>query len=143
MRPALAALVVAAACNADRASHRRRDPGALIVAEAADVLSLDPVRATDSESIEVGGLIFEGLVRWKAGSTDVEPNLATRWEVSENGKRWRFYLRPNVRFHDGTPLDAAAVAFSFARLLEPTHPGYLGASGEYWRTLLKDVTKVA
>src|SRR5687767_7469983 len=135
-------IVLLVGCNADRTAHRRRDPGALVVAQAAELLTMDPVRATDSESIEVGGLIFEGLVRWKPGSTDVEPNLATKWEASADGKRWRFYLRTGVTFHDGTLLDANAVAFSFARLLDPKHPNYLGPSGEYWQKLLKDVTQV-
>jgi peptide/nickel transport system substrate-binding protein len=133
--------LAASACNADRsAGHRRRDPGALVVAQAAEPLTLDPLRATDSESIEVGGLVYEGLVRWKPGSTDVEPNLATKWEASPDGKRWKFYLRSGVTFHDGTPLDAAAVAFSFHRLLDPKHPNYLGVT--YWTGLLKDVTTV-
>ena len=129
------------ACNADRTgARRRRDPGTLVVAQAAEPLTLDPVRATDSESIEVGGLVFEGLVRWKPGSTDVEPNLATKWEASPDGKRWKFYLRKGITFHDGTPLDAAAVAFSFERLLDPEHPNYVGIT--YWTTLLKDITQV-
>ena len=42
------------------------------------LLPLQLVRATDSESIEVGELIFEGLVGWKPGTTDVEPRLATQ-----------------------------------------------------------------
>src|SRR5215204_587323 len=92
----LSALALAIGCNADRSGHRRRDPGALVVAQAAELLTMDPVRATDSESIEVGGLIFGGLVRWKPGSTDGEPNLATKWEASADGKVWRFYLRPGV-----------------------------------------------
>jgi peptide/nickel transport system substrate-binding protein len=140
---ALAAILALTACNADRTPHRRRDPGALVVAQAAEPLTLDPVRATDSESIEVGNLVFEGLVRWKPGTTDVEPNLATKWEASPDGKRWRFYLRRGVKFHDGTPLDAHAVAFSFARVLDPKHPYALGPDGEYWQTLLKDVTRVS
>ncbi len=139
----LAAALGLAGCDAGRPfSQRRRDPGALVVAQAADVLALDPVRVTDSESIEVGTLLFEGLVRWKPGSTDVEPNLATSWDASPDGKRWRFRLRPGVVFHDGTRLDADAVAFSFARLLDPRHPNYLGDRGVYWRSLLKDVTSV-
>lgn len=133
--------VLTVACSADRtAGHRRRDPGALVVAQAAEPLTLDTIRATDSESIEVGGLVFEGLVRWKPGSTDVEPNLATSWEVSPDGKRWVFHLRPGVTFHDGTPLDARAVAFSFDRLLNPKHPQWVGVT--YWTGLLKDVTSV-
>jgi peptide/nickel transport system substrate-binding protein len=122
--------------------HQRRDPGALVVAQAADVLALDPARATDSESIEVGELLFEGLVGWKAGTTDIEPRLATSWQVSEDGLTWTFNLRSHVRFHDGTPLDAEAVVFSFERLLKKGHPQYVDQGGNYWRAMLDDVEKV-
>ncbi|HEY5925391.1 MAG TPA: ABC transporter substrate-binding protein, partial [Kofleriaceae bacterium] len=101
---------LAVGCDAKRETLRhRRDPGALVVAQAADVISLDPVRATDSESIEVGELIFEGLVGWQAGTTDIEPRLATLWQVSDDGLRWTFNLRSHVSFHDGTRFDADAV----------------------------------
>lgn len=138
----LALALGAAACEPATASRHRRDPGALVVAHAADVQALDPVRVTDNESIEVGQLIFEGLVRWKAGTTDIQAGLADRWDISADRKRWTFHLRPKVLFHDGTPLDAAAVVFSFERLLDPKHPAYLGESGSYWRSLLKGVTRV-
>jgi peptide/nickel transport system substrate-binding protein len=137
---ALAALVVACDAGTD-VQHRRRDPGALVVAQATGPLKLDPIRVTDNESIEVGGLLFEGLVRWKPGTTDIAPGLATAWRVSEDGKRWTFQLRPDVVFHDGTPFDATAVVFSFERLLDPNHPYFL-ADGTYWRGLLKSITKV-
>src|SRR5580704_12036840 len=83
---ALAALVTA--CESGDALAGRRDPGTLVVAQPADVIALDPVRVTDSESIEVGELIFEGLVRWKAGTTDIEPGLAVLWDTSRDGLRW-------------------------------------------------------
>ena len=67
--------------------YRRRDPGALVVAQATGPLKLDPVRVTDNESIEIGGLLFEGLVRWKPGTTDIRPGLAISWEVHDNGTR--------------------------------------------------------
>lgn len=140
---ALVAIAAHTGCDAGRALHRRRDPGSLVVAQAADVQVLDPVRAQDSESIGVGTLLFEGLVRWKAGSTDVEPGLALSWEASIDGKVWTFHLRPGVTFHDGTPLDAEAVAFSFERLLLRTHPNYLASEdADYWRALMKEVTSV-
>jgi peptide/nickel transport system substrate-binding protein len=131
-------------CDAGRETlHRRRDPGALVVAQAADVIALDKVRVTDNESIEVTELLFEGLVGWKPGTTDVEPRLAKAWEVSEDGRTWTFHLRDHVRFHDGTPCDAAAVEFSFERLIDPTHPYYLtDNNAHYWRTLFEDVEKV-
>src|SRR5262245_48356650 len=107
---AIAAVVGIAGCDTSaRGARYRRDPGALVVAQAADVLALDLARVTDNESIEVCGLLFEGLVRWKPGTTDTEPGLATAWEVSPDGKRWTFHLRPGVTFHDGTRLDADAV----------------------------------
>ena len=140
---ACSALMVSVACDARRAGrHQRRDPGALVVAEAADVQALDPVRVTDSESIEVGELVFDGLVRWKPGTTEIMPGLATAWEVAADGKTWTFHLRPNVEFHDGTPFDATAVKFSFERLLDPKHPNYLADAGSYWRAMLKDVTRI-
>src|SRR6266496_3077950 len=140
---ALTAITLAVGCDAPRETlHQRRDPGALVVAQAADVIALDPVRATDSESIEVGELLFEGLVGWKPGTTDIEPRLATQWQVSDDGLRWTFNLRSHVVFHDGTPLDADAVVFSFERLLVKGHPQSLGDAGSYWRSMLNDVEKV-
>lgn len=140
---ALTAFTLVVGCDARRESlHQRRDPGALVVAQAADVIALDPVRATDSESIEVGELLFEGLVGWKPGTTDIEPRLATQWQVSDDGLRWTFNLRSHVQFHDGTPLDADAVVFSFERLLVKGHPQSLGDGVNYWRSMLDDVEKV-
>jgi peptide/nickel transport system substrate-binding protein len=138
----LAWLGVLASCEGSGEVHHRRDPGALVVAQASDVLSLDPVRVTDHESIEVTELIFEGLVQWKPGTTDVVEGLAT-WEVSQDGLRWTFHLRDGVEFHDGTPLDGDAVVFSFERLLDSKHPYYIASTGaDYWRTTFKDVRRV-
>jgi peptide/nickel transport system substrate-binding protein len=139
----LGVFCLVAGCDAPRdIGLHRRDPGALVVAQAADVISLDPVLATDSESIEVGGLIYEGLVGWRAGTTELEPRLATSWQVSEDGLKWTFNLRSNVRFHDGTTLDAAAVVFSFERLLVKGHVAAIVEGGTYWRSMLGDIERV-
>jgi peptide/nickel transport system substrate-binding protein len=130
-------------CDAGKQLHRKRDPGVLVVAEAADVIALDPVLVTDSESVQVGELIYEGLVGWRAGTTDIDPQLAERWEVSPDGRTWTFHLRDHVAFHDGTPVDADAVVFSLERLLDPKHPSFVGKDvAGYWRTMLKDVDTV-
>ncbi|HEX3759592.1 MAG TPA: ABC transporter substrate-binding protein [Kofleriaceae bacterium] len=134
----------ALACDAAPGTlHHRRDPGALVVAQAVDVTGLDLARLIDDESIEVGEIIFEGLARWRPGTTYPEPGLASAWQVSPDGRRWTFTLRPGVVFHDGTLLDADAVVFSFQRVLDPGHPNYLaGDDAGYWRGLLRDVRKV-
>src|SRR5438105_4585975 len=145
MRRALLSLVlVVVGCDTGKdVLHRRRDPGTLVVAQAKDVQGLDLLRVTDNESIEVGGLMFEGLLRWKPGTTEIEPGLAEMWQILEHDTRWIFHLRANVIFHDGTPFDASAVKFSFDRLLDPAHPNYLaGEDGAYWRNLLSAVKSV-
>ncbi|MBC7977246.1 MAG: ABC transporter substrate-binding protein [Myxococcales bacterium] len=136
--------VGAVGCDAGpMARHQRRDPRALVVAQAADITGLDLVRVVDAESIEVGEILFEGLARWVPGTTNTEPALATSWQVSADGLRWTFALRPDVVFHDGQPLDAEAVVFSFERVIDPSHERYVRSDdGLYWRTLLKDVRRV-
>jgi peptide/nickel transport system substrate-binding protein len=135
---------VALACDAGPGPlHHRRDPGALVVAQAVDVTGLDLARVIDNESIEVGEILFEGLARWRPGTLEVEPGLAVAWQVSPDGLRWTFTLRTGVVFHDGTPFDADAVVFSFQRVLDPRHPNYLaGDDATYWRSLLRDVRRV-
>jgi len=96
----------------------------LVVARAADAVSLDPAQATDIESLEVAEQVYGRLVRFTAGRLDPEPDLATSWSVSTDGTLWTFDLRPGVRFHDGTPFDAEAVVFSFERQLIPSHPAH-------------------
>ncbi len=78
-----------------------------------DALNLDPWQAKDTYSNEIAANIFEGLVRFKKNSNAIEPSLATAWNITDNGKRWRFTLRRGVKFHDGTPFDARAVLYSF------------------------------
>ena len=51
----------------------------------------------------------ERLVQFRRDGR-VEPSLAERWEQSADGLTWRFYLRPNLTFHDGTPIDAEVSA---------------------------------
>ena len=72
-------------------------------------VQLDPAVITDGISSRLTRQIFDGLVKYRGATTEVEPALAEKWEVSRNGKVWTFQLRRSVTFHDGTPLDAAAV----------------------------------
>jgi len=113
----------------------------IIVGRPNDASSLDPARPTDNESSEVISQIYETLVRYRADSDDVEAALATRWAVDPTGTQWSFTLRDGVRFHDGTPLDAAAVVFSFERQRDPAHPFHTGRFG-YWENQYKNIVRV-
>src|SRR5687768_15564284 len=87
-----------------------------------DPRSLDPARSTDVPTGRAVGYVFEGLTRFTPDAK-IEPALATRWDVSADGLVYTFHLRPGVSFHDGTPLVAAHVARSFARVLDPSLRG--------------------
>ena len=61
--------------------------------------------------------VYESLVG-RTKDFRLEPQLATSWESLDGGRRWRFKLRPNVKFHDGAPFTADDVVFSIERCVE-------------------------
>jgi peptide/nickel transport system substrate-binding protein len=79
-----------------------------------DVLTLDPHSQNHATTIAILQHVYEGLVRYDR-KFGVEPALATGWQVI-TPTQWRFNLRRNVRFHDGTPFTADDVLFSFERI---------------------------
>ena len=58
----------------------------LVFGSSGDAVRLDPGDVTDGESIQRIDNIFEGLVEFKSGITEIQPCLATSWEMSEDGK---------------------------------------------------------
>ena len=89
--------------------------GTLRVALAEPPVGLDPSRAVDAGSLLVTRQVFETLVDYEPASMRLVPQLARSWDVSADGLVWTMVLRDDVRFSDGTPLDADAVVRSFAR----------------------------
>ena len=104
------------------AGEARTPPHVLIVAQIAEPKSLDPHAVTAVNDFRILVNIYDGLVRYRPGTLEVEPALATSWEISEDGAVYTFQLRSGVRFHDGTPFDAEAVKFNFERMLQEDHP---------------------
>lgn len=96
----------------------------LVVGQIAEPRALDPHVATSLNDFRILGNVCEGLVRFRDGSLEIEPALAERWTVSDDGRSYTFHLRPGVRFHDGTRVDADAVRRSFERLLREEHPAH-------------------
>jgi peptide/nickel transport system substrate-binding protein len=96
--------------------------GILRVGLPALPATLDPALTVETPAGLVVRQIFDTLLQYRDGSSDVEPGLATQWQVSRDGLAWSFRLREGVRFHDGTPLTSAEVAASLERLLFPGAP---------------------
>jgi peptide/nickel transport system substrate-binding protein len=93
--------------------------GSLIYLREIDASQLDPGKSSNLYSSEVIVNIFEGLVRHKEGSFDVEPCLASSWRMENGGRRWIFSLRKGVRFHNGQAFDSSSVVNTFTKRMEP------------------------
>ena len=91
----------------------------------------DPFYASDGETFRVTRQMFEGLVGIKAGTADIEPELAEKWEPSQDGKSWTFSLRKGVKFTDGEAFNAAAVCYNFDRMFDQNEVAAAGPA-EYW-----------
>jgi len=63
--------------------------------------------------------VYDTLVVQDAGTGQFLPSLAERWEISPDGRRYTFFLREDVYFHDGTPFDAEAVRANIEYTLDP------------------------
>jgi peptide/nickel transport system substrate-binding protein len=111
MRHLLLASVFAVglAAAADAATFRWANDG--------DVNSMDPYARNETFLLTFLGNVYEPLVR-RDRELKVEPALAVRWE-QPSPTVWRFHLRPDVKFHDGTPFTAEDVVFSVARAKGP------------------------
>ena len=92
--------------------------GILRVSYGNDIANLDFHTAPGYEMMWVGMNIGCGLVNITPDGKFVG-DAAESWQVSPDGLLYTFQLRPNVLFHDGTKVDAAAVKFSIDRLMDP------------------------
>ncbi len=83
------------------------------IGNQGDALSMDPHSLNESLQLSVTGNVYEGLLA-RGKNLELQPGLATSWRQA-SPTVWRFELRRNVRFHDGTPFTADDVLFSLSR----------------------------
>ncbi|MCL4424478.1 MAG: ABC transporter substrate-binding protein [Firmicutes bacterium] len=116
----------------------------LVFGRGADSDRLDPARTMSAESTKIITNVFDTLVQFKQGTTEIEPGLAERYEPSPDGTEYIFYLRRGVKFHDGTPCNADAVLFSFKRQMDPKNEYHRDDMANAVMTLgaVKDVVRV-
>ena len=107
-------------------------------AQGADPRGLDPALVDDGESSKIIVNIYEGLLKYAADSTKVEPSLAESWEISPDGLTYTFKLKQGVKFHDGTDFNADAVKFNIDRQLPPKVTADMGYAGFVYGSV-KDV----
>ena len=115
---------------------------AIVIGLLAEPVTMDPPQITDLNSARVTKRIFEGLVAQELGSYKLIPGLAQSWDISKDGLIYTFKLRPNVKFHDGTPFNAEAVKFVFERQLNDKGPYYATGTYPYVKGFLGNVAGV-
>lgn len=82
---------------------------------SSDIGTFDPDNGFEIGAMSAIDNVYEGLVEYEPGSTRITGRLATSWDISADALTYTFHLRTGVEFHDGTPLDAAAVVTSLER----------------------------
>jgi peptide/nickel transport system substrate-binding protein len=121
IHPAAVLIAMLAIGLAGRASPQIPDD-VLVVGQVAEPKSLDPHVVTALNDFRILVNVYDGLVRFKEGTLEVEPALARSWTISDDGLTYTFRLRRDVLFHDGTQFDAEAVKFNLERMAHESHP---------------------
>ncbi len=120
----LACALLFTACRTENQRMARGPDGeavfddTFVESSIGDASYLNPVLASDNASSSVNGLVFNGLIKYNA-EIELVGDLAEKWTVSKDGLTFVFYLRKNVRWHDGHPFTSDDVLYTYQRLIDP------------------------
>ncbi len=99
-----------------------RRGGVFIDSTPGEPSTFNPLVSEDATSSGFISLFLDSLVRNNAVTQEVEPGLATRWEIAPDHKTFTFHLRPGVRWSDGHPFSADDVVFTFQAIYDTRYP---------------------
>ena len=111
------------------------DPTGTLFLAGGQPTTLDPAITHGGPSGPIGA-IYTGLVALDQ-SLQLRPELAAGWQISEDGTRYTFFLRQDATFHNGRPVTAEDVIFSWERALDP------GTGSDTAMTYLGDIVGAA
>lgn len=107
-------------CAPPAKQHKKADT--LEVLLNSDPITFNPVLASDAYSSQINSRIYDALLERDPETLDFKGAIARDYKVSEDLLTYTFYLRKNVKFHDGEPLDAADVIFTYNKIMDPEVP---------------------
>jgi peptide/nickel transport system substrate-binding protein len=117
-RPVAAGSAAARSAPATRFQDQSATPtpgGTFRFGRFEDSVTFDPVATFYNADIWLLQSVYEQLLRVAPNGTELEPSLATSWEISPDALTYTFHLRQGVTFHDGSPLKASDVKYSMGR----------------------------
>lgn len=85
---------------------------------SAEPVTLDPHQSEDVATGNIARDLFEGLTS-EARDGSITPGLAARWDISDDGRTYTFYLRENLAWSNGEALSTADIIYSFRRAIDP------------------------
>jgi peptide/nickel transport system substrate-binding protein len=122
-RPLLLVTIAAALGSVTLGQDGPTRGGTLVVAYETEPHSLAPWRSGDANAHRIYNALYDNLVE-QGSDLQIEPGLAERWEVSDDGLTYTFYLRQGVTFHNGEPFDAEVAKWNMDRWASPPD-GYI------------------
>ena len=128
-----------AGCGTSSNTSADKTKDQVVVGISSEPTSLDEEQITDYNSDRVASEIYDTLVRFKDKSMEVEPDLATSWDISTDGLTYTFHLRDGIKFQDGTDFNADAVVWNYKRMTDKTAPGYDTGTYGYAETIFGEV----
>ena len=96
-----------------------RPGGGIIITYKDDVATLDPAIGYDWQNWSMIKSLFDGLMDYAPGTTELRPGLAESYDLSEDGLTYTFHLRQGVTFHNGREMTADDVKYSLDRVTDP------------------------
>lgn len=109
----------AAAADATTPDPDAKQGGNIVITYKDDVATLDPAIGYDWQNWSMIKSLFDGLMDYVPGTTELRPGLAESYEISEDGQTFTFKLWSGVKFHNGREMTAEDVKFSLDRVTAP------------------------
>lgn len=103
----------------DAIDPNAKQGGAITITYKDDVATLDPAIGYDWQNWSMIKSLFDGLMDYEPGTTNLKPDLAESYEISPDGKTFTFKLRHGVKFHNGREMTADDVKYSLDRVTNP------------------------
>jgi peptide/nickel transport system substrate-binding protein len=87
--------------------------GKVVIGALGGIAPLNPITAQSTVAVNIFDLLFDRLLK-ETATGEIAPAVAVEWKASEDHLTWEFKLREDIHFHDGRPLTAEDVVFTFS-----------------------------
>lgn len=120
--------------SSDGAGSGDQAASKIVLGRPVDSNNLDPVTCIGNENIFMFNLIVEGLVKTADDSGDIEPCLAEKWDVSDDGRTYTFHVMEGLKFSDGSDVTAEDWKWTFERAM--------AATDSHWYSCVENIESV-